>query len=121
MCLYCSYPYFELQSDVIMISRVDEPEARFGSEYTIPDFQSLPKKFGWATKNERGYEIDETLCGTERPLRVISLGAGASGICLAKFLPEQLKNVSLSIYDKNPDFGGTWYENRYENILFLLF
>ncbi|CAI4215879.1 unnamed protein product [Parascedosporium putredinis] len=47
------------------------------------------------------------------PLRVIALGAGASGICLAKFLPEQLKNVQLAIYDKNPEYGGTWYENRY--------
>ena len=46
------------------------------------------------------------------PLRVISLGAGVSGINLAKILPDELENVSLTIYEKNPEIGGTWYENR---------
>jgi cation diffusion facilitator CzcD-associated flavoprotein CzcO len=46
------------------------------------------------------------------PLRVISIGAGVSGINLAKILPEELDNVSLTIYEKNPEVGGTWFENR---------
>ena len=78
----------------------------------LSNFESFPEKYGWETQNDRGYKIVEELCGTKRPLRVIALGAGASGICLARFLPQQLENVSLSIYDKNPEFGGTWYENR---------
>lgn len=77
------------------------------------DFASLPGHYGWPTENERGYRIKEQPYGTKRPLRVIGLGAGCAGICLAKFLPEQLQNVSLTVYDKNPEFGGTWYENRY--------
>lgn len=92
-----------------------DPETTFKSEFGVHDFSSLPKKYGWNNENENGYKINEQLYGTERPLRVIALGAGASGICLAKFLPDRLKNVSLSIYDKNPEFGGTWYENRYAN------
>lgn len=46
------------------------------------------------------------------PLRVVSLGGGVSGIQLAKFLPEQLNNVSLTIYEQSPELGGTWYDNR---------
>jgi hypothetical protein len=80
---------------------------------SLPDFESFPDKYGWPRENEQGYRIQEQLCGTERPLRVIHAGAGASGICLAKFLPEQLRNVELVCYDKNPDIGGTWWENRY--------
>ncbi|KAH8695626.1 cyclohexanone monooxygenase [Talaromyces proteolyticus] len=80
---------------------------------SIPDFETLPEKYGWVTDNGKGYKIKEALFGTERSLKVIALGAGAAGICLAKYLPLQLRNVSLSIYDKNPEVGGTWYENRY--------
>ncbi|POR32493.1 Uncharacterized protein TPAR_07277 [Tolypocladium paradoxum] len=88
-----------------------QPETELLSQNAAPDFEALPARYGWPTQNERGYRIKEQLCGKERPLRVISLGAGAAGICLAKFLPERLRNVALTIYDKNPDFGGTWYEN----------
>jgi protoporphyrinogen oxidase len=38
-----------------------------------------------------------------RPFRVIHVGAGASGICFAKFAEEMLTNVTIQIYDKNPD------------------
>lgn len=71
------------------------------------------ERFGWPKQNERGYKIQEHPYGTERPLRVIHIGAGISGICIAKFLPESLSNVSLVCYDKNNDIGGTWLENRY--------
>lgn len=89
-----------------------EPEIAFESQFAVPDLDALPDKFGWPRENAAGYRIKEQLCGTERPLRVIHIGAGASGICLAKFLPEALSNVSLTCYDKNNDIGGTWLENK---------
>ena len=92
-------------------SRV-EPEVEFESEFGVPDLESLPERYNWPRENDKGYRIKEQLCGTERPLRIIHLGAGASGICLAKFLPERLNNVSFTCYDKNADVGGTWLENR---------
>lgn len=88
-------------------------DSSFLSETPAADLEALPARYGWTTQNDRGYKIKEQLYGTKRPLRVISLGAGAAGICLAKFLPEQLENVSLTIYDKNPEYGGTWFENRF--------
>ncbi|KAK5274800.1 hypothetical protein LTR99_004490 [Exophiala xenobiotica] len=68
---------------------------------------------GWMTTNARGYTIKEEPYGTKRKLRVIHIGAGASGITFAKFLEERLENVELQIYEKNADVGGTWLENRY--------
>ena len=48
-----------------------------------------------------------------RPLKVIAIGAGFSGIYLSIRLPEWLRNVELVVYEKNADLGGTWLENRY--------
>lgn len=92
-------------------SRID-PEADFESKFGVPDLETLAERLGWPRENGRGYKITEQLSGHERPLRVIHIGAGASGICLAKFLPERLHNVSLTCYEKNHDIGGTWLENR---------
>ena len=46
-------------------------------------------------------------------MRVICAGAGASGICLAKYIKDYAQNVDLVVYEKNEDIGGTWLENRY--------
>ena len=92
-------------------SRLDE-QSEFKSKFGVPDLDALPIRYGWPTENARGYRIKAQLCRTERPLLVIHVGAGASGICLAKILPETLNNVSFTCYDKNDDIGGTWLENR---------
>jgi hypothetical protein len=47
-----------------------------------------------------------------RPLKVIVIGAGYSGIYCGIRIPEKLRNVELVIYEKNAGVGGTWYENR---------
>jgi cation diffusion facilitator CzcD-associated flavoprotein CzcO len=31
-------------------------------------------------------------------------------------LPQRIPNLSLTIYEKNPEIGGTWYENRYPGV-----
>lgn len=48
-----------------------------------------------------------------RPLKVVCLGAGYSGILTAIRLPQRIPKLELVIYEKNDDIGGTWYENRY--------
>ena len=47
-----------------------------------------------------------------RPLKVIVIGAGYSGIYCGIRIPERLRNVELVIYEKNAGVGGTWWENR---------
>ncbi|KAJ5823236.1 hypothetical protein N7447_005576 [Penicillium robsamsonii] len=48
-----------------------------------------------------------------RPLKIVVIGAGISGIQFAHDASTSLSNVDLEIYDRNPSLGGTWYENRY--------
>lgn len=61
------------------------------------------------------YEIPEQPLGTRRPLRVICLGAGYSGLMMAIVFSQKLNshNASFVIYERNSDLGGTWLENRY--------
>lgn len=61
--------------------------------------------------------VDDSLqwLGKPRPVRVIVVGAGISGIAAVKLFNERLGDqpVSLTVYEKNSDVGGTWLENRY--------
>ncbi|KAH7084374.1 hypothetical protein FB567DRAFT_498334 [Paraphoma chrysanthemicola] len=50
-----------------------------------------------------------------KPVRVIFIGTGISGIGFA-YKARQLPNVTYTIYEKNPDVGGVWYENKYPGI-----
>lgn len=49
----------------------------------------------------------------ERHVRIICIGAGASGLLMAYKLQKHFQNVGLQIYEKNTALGGTWHENRY--------
>ena len=43
----------------------------------------------------------------ERHMRVICIGAGASGVCFAYKLQRSLTNLSPTVYEKNPGVSGT--------------
>lgn len=66
-----------------------------------PGLKDKPALYGWKTTNEQGYTIDEKLSGSTQPLKVIGVGAGASGINLAKSVRDDLENVECVIYEKN--------------------
>ncbi|KAF7353693.1 hypothetical protein MVEN_01054200 [Mycena venus] len=88
----------------------------------------------WPTENERGYRIPELEYGTVsshpirffvwpkiftcryyaklRPIKVISIGAGMSGISLAHDVQQDGKNIQLTIYEMAPDVGRTWFWNK---------
>lgn len=59
------------------------------------------------------YEVTDAPMGVIKPVRLIAIGAGASGINMAYQTKHFLKEVELVVYEKNPDIGGTWFENRY--------
>lgn len=51
-------------------------------------------------------------------LRVACVGAGASGLCLAYKMERMMipGTWELTLFEKNPHFGGTWYENVYPGV-----
>ncbi|GME33237.1 monooxygenase [Neofusicoccum parvum] len=65
--------------------------------------------------NAEGYFVPDTTYHDpkNRRMRVITIGAGFSGILLAYRLQRELENHT--IYEKNGEIGGAWLENRYPN------
>lgn len=64
--------------------------------------------------DEIAYSLSRLPLGTARPMRIIVVGAGFSGLAFAREVETQrLTNVHLQIYEKNASIGGTWFENRY--------
>lgn len=64
--------------------------------------------------DERGYSIRNTHLGVRRPIKVLIIGFGAAAINLCHVLgaDQERSNVVIQCYEKNPEVGGTWYENR---------
>ena len=58
------------------------------------------------------FKLSEKAIDDYRPIRVICAGAGFSGVCAAIRFPQKIPNLSLTVYEKNADLGGTWFENR---------
>ncbi|KAL4874686.1 flavin-binding monooxygenase [Aspergillus karnatakaensis] len=57
--------------------------------------------------------ISERPIDQPRPLKLIYVGAGISGIIAAIQFRKAVPQLELVIYEKNPELGGTWYENNY--------
>ncbi|KIW30173.1 uncharacterized protein PV07_05935 [Cladophialophora immunda] len=68
---------------------------------------------GYSKQHASTYDITEQPLGTPRKLRIVTIGAGASGLNLAHQIEQHMENVEHVIYEKNADVGGTWFENRY--------
>ncbi|GME64935.1 hypothetical protein GTA08_BOTSDO02290 [Neofusicoccum parvum] len=68
-----------------------------------------------SSRVSEGYEISNTTLfdPANRPVKVIGIGAGVSGLMMAYKIQTECENVELKIYEKNPNVGGTWFENRY--------
>ncbi|KAJ9644119.1 hypothetical protein H2201_007096 [Coniosporium apollinis] len=82
-----------------------------------PDLNALSANGRWdySTPGSSGYNIPNIVYDDpqSRKLRVITIGAGFSGILMAYQIQKQCQNVEHVIYEKNEDIGGTWLENRY--------
>ncbi|KAH8675791.1 hypothetical protein BX600DRAFT_432344 [Xylariales sp. PMI_506] len=59
------------------------------------------------------YSIVEQPLGTAKHVRIVGIGAGASGINMIRTLRKNLTDYELVVYEKNEGVGGTWHENRY--------
>ncbi|KAJ6005153.1 FAD/NAD(P)-binding domain-containing protein [Penicillium sp. IBT 35674x] len=64
------------------------------------------------------YRILDQYHSQPSKVRVACAGAGASGLCLAYKMNKMLEPGSweLTLFEKNPHFGGTWWENTYPGV-----
>jgi cation diffusion facilitator CzcD-associated flavoprotein CzcO len=57
--------------------------------------------------------LEERSIDATRPMRVVVIGSGISGIIASIRLRQRIGKLDLCVYEKNADIGGTWLENRY--------
>ncbi|KAH0836225.1 putative sterigmatocystin biosynthesis monooxygenase stcW [Fonsecaea pedrosoi] len=63
---------------------------------------------------------DHVLWKPQKKVKVISIGCGFSGLTLAHKIQHKYKlddRIEHTLYEKNSDVGGTWFENRYPGVL----
>jgi hypothetical protein len=65
-----------------------------------------------ADKNKT-FELRQQWHSQPRKMRIIHVGAGATGLCAAFKMERQLTEYELVCYDRNSEVGGTWLVNRY--------
>lgn len=74
--------------------------------------EEVPESYGDILAADMGLrETKRPTIAAPEGFRVIIIGAGVSGICAAI----NLRNAGIDchVLEKNEDFGGTWWENRY--------
>ncbi|KAK5992773.1 FAD-binding monooxygenase aflW [Cladobotryum mycophilum] len=79
--------------------RVDLPSAAKSHKYHVQPTK-LVNRF-----------IDEP-----REIRVAVIGAGLAGVSAGILLPAKVPGIKLTIFDKNAEVGGTWFENIYPGV-----
>ncbi|CZR68740.1 related to monooxigenase [Phialocephala subalpina] len=62
------------------------------------------------------FQLEDHPIDSERSIRVAVIGAGIAGVTAGILLPAKVPSISLQIFEKNPDVGGTWYENIYPGV-----
>lgn len=84
-------------------------------ESIVPaDFEQGEHTDEFKDVDELAYLLSRVPAFTSRPLRIAAIGAGISGISLARAIHiGTIKKASLTVFEKNADVAGTWYENRY--------
>lgn len=80
------------------------PTTRPGNLFT----EAVSDKFHCNDKT--GYKIPLVTYAApkNRKLRILTIGAGISGIMLAYYLEKECQNIEHVMYEKNADVGGTW-------------
>lgn len=71
--------------------------------------ERVDSKTANGVNNTPQWSVHDSPIENQRPIKVIVIGAGYSGIYLGIRLPERLRNCELVIYEKNKGVGGAWY------------
>lgn len=83
--------------------------------------EAVPKEYVPMMLDDFGFTSEDAEWSEQRPAarpgesdvdhEVLIIGAGASGLCLGVKLDRL--GIPYTIIEKNPEVGGTWFENRY--------
>lgn len=78
------------------------------ADFVLPQF---PWRGHWGGANDARRRRDAPI-HSERHVKIICIGAGASGLLFAYKLQRSFRNFDLTVYEKNQEIAGTWWENK---------
>lgn len=85
--------------------------AQLAEMLSIAMSEPVPEDYGDVVAFSMQFDPPVQAVPSRRALKAIVIGGGISGICAGIEL--QRKGIDYTIFEKNKDFGGTWWENRY--------
>lgn len=85
---------------------------RLAEMLSVAMTEHVPEEYGDIVAAGMGYDLEPT-AGTAitADKTAIVIGGGVSGICAGIELGKL--GINYTLFEKNEDFGGTWFENRY--------
>lgn len=92
----------------------EPPDRSHGTNRANPSATpSLIKGTGISPIYDQGaLELVDRYIDEPRSLRVVVIGAGLAGITAACLFQAKVPGIQLTIFEKNEDVAGTWYENK---------
>jgi 4-hydroxyacetophenone monooxygenase len=105
-----------LLADGVPRPAIDDPgPALFQRMMSLCLGEDVPVEYVPLMRQDMGFEDGDVHWTQARPetlaLDVVIVGAGVSGLCLAAKL--DALGIPFTLLEKNPEVGGTWFENRY--------
>lgn len=85
--------------------------AQLAAMLSIAMSEPVPEDYGDVVAFSMQFDQPIRSSPSARRLKAIVIGGGISGICAGIEL--QRAGIDYAIFEKNEDFGGTWWENRY--------
>ncbi len=103
------------------LTRLPEPsDEQYAEMMNVCVGEAVPPEYTTMLLEEMGMRDRDPQWNTKpdeqalNDFEVLIVGAGMSGICAAAKL--EASGISYSVVEKNPELGGTWYENTYPEV-----
>ena len=85
---------------------------RLAEMLSVAMTEQVPEEYGDIVAAGMGYDLEPTAeAAIAADKTAIVIGGGVSGICAGIELGKL--GIDYTLFEKNEDFGGTWFENRY--------
>ncbi|KAI4520591.1 FAD/NAD(P)-binding domain-containing protein [Schizophyllum commune Loenen D] len=78
----------------------------------LPQGRQVPSE----ARKDSAFELGDFAIDDPRPMKVVVIGAGYSGIIAGIRFRQYIQNLDLTIYEANAGVGGTWYSNKYPGL-----
>ncbi|KZF18925.1 putative flavin-binding monooxygenase [Xylona heveae TC161] len=92
------------------------PTAATKTEAIVVEKEINAHETGGANASSTSFELEDHPIDQPRDLKVAVIGAGLSGVLAGSLIPAKVPGLNLTIFEKNADVGGTWYENVYPGV-----